>query len=87
MAARLKPSEFGGTTQRNGIAPPVTPNGHTGHVDLLALEKLRLIYLTGQDEDTTRKPDDGEAFTGILPLEEALEIMPQPAKWIDEVDV
>ena len=86
MAPRLKPSEFGGTTQRNGIAPPLTPRGNTGHVDLAAYEKLRLEYLTGQSEDTTRKPDNGEVFTGILPLDEAIAVMPQPAKWIEEND-
>ena len=83
MAVRMKPSEFGGTVQRNGIAPPITPRGHAGHRDLSAAEKVHLFYVTGQDIDTTRAPDSGEAFTGILPLKEAIEAMPKPEKWID----
>ena len=83
MAVKMKPTEFGGTVQRNGIAPPLTPNGHAGHRDLAAAEKVHLFYVTGQDEDTTRAPDNGETFTGILPLKEAIEAMPTQEKWID----
>ena len=83
MATRMGPSEFGGTTQRNGIAPPVTPKGHRGHTSLTAAEQVHLFYVTGQTDDTTRAPDNGEAFTGILPLKEAIEAMPTPEKWID----
>lgn len=55
--AELGPSEFDGTgSQRNTIAPPpheMTPS-----------EKMRLVYLTGQDEDQTAVPDSGESFRG-----------------------
>lgn len=82
MAKQLPASEFGGTTQKNTIAPPVTPLGHPGHTQLTADEKLRLQYLTGQagdgDQDSTAAPDNGEAFTGILPLKQQEEIMPKP---------
>jgi len=84
MSARLRPSEFGGTTQRNGIAPPVTPRGHRGHTELSAEEKMKLFYRTGQDEDTTADPDDGEAFTGLLPEEEQKALRPPVEKWIDQ---
>lgn len=75
------PSEFGGKNQRNTIQPPVTPRGHKGHTDLTNDELLRLTYLTGQTEDTTRNPDGGEAFGGLLPLEEARKINPEPEKF------
>lgn len=83
MSVRVQPSEFGGTTQRSGIAPPITPKGHAGHRDLSAAEKVHLMYVTGQDIDTTRAPDNGESFIGILPLQEAIEAMPVQEKWID----
>lgn len=70
-----KPTEFGGRVQRNGIQPPVAPKPSrsipTGHVPTGA-EKLKLQYQTGQTEDSTRSPDNGEAFTGILPLKEQI---------------
>ena len=75
------PSEFGGKPQRNTIQPPVTPRGHKGHTDLTNDELLRLTYLTGQTEDTTRDPDGGEAFSGLLPIEEAAKINPPPEKF------
>lgn len=64
-------TEFGGKVQRNGIQPPVAPKGLPGHVPTNA-ELLRLQYLTGQDADSTRPPDDGEAFEGIDPLDIAI---------------
>lgn len=73
-----KPSEYGGKVQRNTIQPPVTPRGHKGHTQLTNDELLRLTYLTGQTIDTTRNPDGGEAFAGLLPLEEAQKINPPP---------
>lgn len=74
MAVRDKPSEYGGRVQRNGIQPPVTPKGAPGH-EPTASEKLRLIYQTGQDEDSTRNPDsERESFNGLLPPKEAIEV-------------
>lgn len=73
-----QPTEYGGKVQRNTIQPPVTPRGHKGHTELTNDERLRLIYMTGQDEDTTRDPDGGEAFSGLLPLSEAEKINPPP---------
>lgn len=85
MAKPLPASEFGGTTQRNTIAPPVTPLGHPGHQwdELTAAEKLRLQYLTGQPgdvpQDTTADPDtDGDAWNGTLPRAEQEEFAPKP---------
>ena len=71
------PTEFGGRQQRNTIQPPVTPAGTPGHIELLPEEQLRLTYLTGQTEDTTRNPDGSEAMTGLLPLDEAIAAMPE----------
>lgn len=80
--AEMPASEFGGKVQKNTIQPPVTPLGHPGHTDLDAAEKLRLQYLTGQpgdmEQDSTRPPDNGEAFTGILTRAEQEELMPKP---------
>lgn len=78
MPDRMPPSEYGGRVQRNTIQPPISPSGMKGHSPDAA-EKLRLQYMTGQDEDSTVDHDNGEAFSGILPLDEALEAMPQPA--------
>ena len=78
---QLPPSEFDGQRQRNGIAPPITPRGKAGHVPTNS-EKLRLLYLTGQDEDSTVKPDNGEAFNGLLPLAEAEKINPPPEQYL-----
>jgi hypothetical protein len=61
-------SEFGGRgVQKNTIyGPPHSPE---------AYEKLRLVYLTGQDEDSTVSPDsEGDAFQGLLKLREQLEL-------------
>lgn len=76
------PSELGGKTQRNGIQPPITPTGHKGHSPTPA-ERLRLLSLTGQDEDSTKDPDTGEAFTGMAPLDEVLADLPVHEKAID----
>jgi hypothetical protein len=55
-------SEFGGAVKsRVGIQP--TPP----HV-LTADERLRLIYLTGQDTELL-PPDDGLSFNGLIPEE------------------
>jgi hypothetical protein len=78
MPASNVPSEFGGNPQRNTIQPPVTPRGHKGHTDLTNDELLRLGYLTGQTTDTTKDPDGGEAFAGLMPLSEAAKINPPP---------
>ena len=75
MAVRDKPSEYGGRPQRNTIQPPVAPNGQPGH-EPTASEKLRLTYLTGQDEDSTKLPDNGESFSGLLPIKQAREDAP-----------
>ena len=85
MVDRLKASEFGGKVQKNTIMPPRTPAGTPGHTNLPAHEKLRLDYLTGQHEDTTRDPDSGEAWTGILPEKEARELMPKPDLYRDQM--
>lgn len=82
MPDRQPPSEFGGKTQRNGIQPPVSPSGMKGHTPD-ANERLRLDYLTGQHEDSTKDPDGGEAFHGLLPIEQALEQMPVQEKYRD----
>jgi hypothetical protein len=66
-----RPTEYGGSPQRNGIQPPVTPDGKPGHLPT-STEELRLQYLTGQMADSTRKPDDGEAFAGLDPLDTAI---------------
>ena len=72
------PSEYGGHTQRNGIAPPRTPEGKAGHKPL-AHENLRLLYLTGQTEDSTANPQrEHEAWDGLLPEDLAREILPEP---------
>lgn len=84
MAVRSNaPSEFGGHQQRNTIAPPTTPAGTPGHTDLPASEKLRLSYLTGQYEDTTRNPDTAH-FDGLLPLDEAIEAMPKHTNYFGD---
>lgn len=67
------PSEFGGSTQRNGIQPPIDPDGRPGHTNLDIWEKLRLEYGTSQPadepQDTTRNFEDTpDAFDGLDPL-------------------
>ena len=56
-------SEFGGKIQKNRVMPPVTPLGAAGHVPTSA-ERQMLTYTTG-GEDSTRDPDDGEAWQGV----------------------
>jgi len=74
----LAPSEYGGHTQRNGIAPPRTPLGKVGHSPT-ASEKLRLLYITGQNEDSTANPQPKrEAFHGLLLEEEVVGLLPEP---------
>lgn len=58
-----KPTEFGGKVQKNGIQPRKTPINGEGH-EPSASEKLRLIYTTGQDADSTLTPDGGVSFHG-----------------------
>ncbi len=61
----LPPSEHGGKTMRNGVQPfPHEPT---------ASEKLSLAYRTG-DESGALNPDEGETFTGFLPLVEQVRI-------------
>lgn len=82
---KLKASEFGGTVQRNGIAPPVTPKGQSGHTELTAAELLHLGYVRGQEIDTTLAPQvDGESFTGVLTLAEQEALMPLAELWIEK---
>jgi len=63
------PSEFGGKVRLNRTQPP--PHEPT------ASEKLMLGYTTG-DETGDKRPDKGEAFSGILPLDEAEVPEPTP---------
>lgn len=67
-----KPTEYGGSPQRNTLQPPTAPDGQAGHSPTPS-ESQRLQYITGQTADTTRAPDDGEAFSGIDPLDVAIE--------------
>lgn len=73
----LEPTEYGGHTQRNTLFPPVTPDGKQGHTPN-SQDLLRLNYLTGQTVDSTKDPDGGEAFAGLLPLDKAKELLPEP---------
>lgn len=77
-----KATEFGGGVQRNTIQPPVTPKGNKGHTPDSA-ETLRLQYLTGQIEDSTKDPD-GVSFDGLRPLPEVLAELPEPDKYLTE---
>ena len=63
--------------QRNTLFPPVTPEGKQGHTPN-SQDLLRLHYLTGQTVDSTKDPDGGEAFEGLLPIELAEQINPPP---------
>lgn len=68
MPDTLPPSEFGGKSNALGIQPhPHKPN---------EFERLRSIYLTG-NEDGTDLPQhtNHEAFVGLLPEEEQRAIM------------
>lgn len=69
------PGEFSGHQQRNTIAPPVTPAGTPGHIDPENFEKLRLVYMTGQHEDSTMDRVEG-VMEGLLPIDVAEELMP-----------
>lgn len=61
-------SEFDGVPQRNTLPRTVTPAGTPGHTAerLTGAERLRLGYLTGQDEDPTAAPDGGLSFQGLV---------------------
>lgn len=58
-----RPSEFSGRTHANGVWPetpePLSPAGNPAaeREELTAQEKMRLVYSTGQDDDSTLKPD------------------------------
>lgn len=63
------PTEFGGHYNRNGIMSETDPDGRPGH-ELEPHERLRLMYLTGQEPD---EPDrnavaDPVYFEGNMPL-------------------
>jgi hypothetical protein len=73
----MPPSEMGGKVQRNTIQPPQTPSGMRGHSPT-AIETQRLALHTGQDIDSTRDFDTGEAFNGLLPEVEQRALAPQP---------
>lgn len=84
MAGRsMGPSEFGGKTQPNGIQPPRTPRGQAGHT-MTESERLRMIYQTGQDEDSTAMPDNGEAFSGLVDIETQKASLPPVKNVYDE---
>lgn len=76
MPADLPPSEFGGKVQKNGIQPQ-SPNARSprgfppagGH-EPTASEKLRLVYMTGQDEDSTMDRVPGAFKDGHIVTEE-----------------
>jgi len=70
MPDALSPSEFGGKVQKNRVQPPVRPDGKPGHSPTPS-EQLMLVYTTGT-EDGAALPDDGEAFNGVLPLNEQI---------------
>lgn len=75
MPADLPASEFGGKVQPNTLFPPGAPKPSkskptTGPAD--GYEKLRLLYNTGQTEDLTRRLDNGEVMTGVLPIKEQI---------------
>lgn len=64
-----RPSEYEGHRGRNGISAELTPDGRPGH-PLSPHERLRLMYVAGQDPD---EPDrnaqpDPVYFEGNLPL-------------------
>lgn len=80
MPDKYPPSEFGGKVQKNRVQPPVRPDGVVGHIRPTASEKLMLTYTTGFD-DNLHDPDDGSAFTGLLPYDQALAQAPKPEKF------
>lgn len=82
MPDSFPPSEYGGKVQRNTVQPPRTPRGHKGHTPT-ASEKATLMYTTGDDEDSTKPPDNGEAFSGLLPEKEARAAMPKQEKFVE----
>lgn len=63
MPTRDTPSEFGGRVNALGIQP-------APHVPTVN-ERLMLLYRTGDDSGLT-KADDGEVFSGLLPLEKQI---------------
>jgi hypothetical protein len=79
MADEVGPSEFGGKPQLNRVQPSTTPAGTKGHAPDPS-ERLMLVYTTG-DESGLSDPDGGEAFAGLLPLEEALKLLPEQEKF------
>lgn len=81
MPDKLAPSEFGGKAQRNRVQPPVTPDGRAGHTPT-ASEQVMLTYTTG-DPTGVSDPDNGEAFSGLLPIEQAKELIPEPEPFTD----
>jgi len=81
MPDKLPPSEWGGRVQKNRVQPPITPAGTQGHNPLDdPSEQVMLTYTTG-DPTGLSDPDDGEAFAGLLPLEQALELLPEHEKF------
>lgn len=67
------PTEFGGHVGPNGIMAETDPDGRPGH-PLAAHERLRLIYMTGQEPE---EPDrnakaDPVYFEGNVPLPDDL---------------
>ena len=70
------PTEFGGKVQKNRVQPRITPDGKPGH-EATSSEELMLVYTTGsEDNDPVAHPPDknGEAFEGVLPLEEQIKL-------------
>lgn len=81
MPDKFAPSEFGGKVQKNRVQPSVNPVGRPGHIPTPS-EEAMLTYTTG-DPTGLSDPDNGEAFTGLLPYEEAKELTPEPEPFID----
>lgn len=81
MPDKFAPSEFGGKVGKNRIQPRVAPNGRPGHEPTPG-EELMLSYTTG-DASGNSDPDNGEAFAGLLPVELAKEILPEPEPFTD----
>lgn len=78
---KFAPSEFGGKAGKNRVQPSVAPNGRPGHTPTPS-EEVMLTYTTG-DPTGLSDPDNGEAFSGLLPLNEALELLPEPEPFTD----
>lgn len=73
-------SEFDYVPQANTLPPTRTPRGAPGHTadHLTGAERLRLGYLTGQDEDATAAPDNGLSWQGLTEAD-----VPQPEMYRD----